>query len=148
MIYTFDTKNLLLNDTNGYPDFNQVTVITDENYIIGALMVDKSLEMRIDLISQLLYGSTIYIEELCALNNIINPLNIKEGDVVYYFTDTDAINFYIQPVNQSKIDKVKLLLNKNKDTKQDVFRPSINSNGLQQVQVDDNSGMVKFISSF
>jgi len=148
MIYTFDTLNLLLTDKNGFPDFNQVTVITDENYIIGALVVDKSLEMRIDLISILLYDSPQYIEELCALNNIINPFNIKENDIIFYFNSEDAINFYNQTENTNKLDKIKLLLNKNKDTKQDVFRPSINSNNLQQVKVDENTGQVNFISSF
>jgi hypothetical protein len=49
-------------------------------------------EMRMDLVSQQLYGSDKYVGTLCLLNDIMNPFSIREGDVLVWCSESDAIN--------------------------------------------------------
>jgi len=46
--------------------------------------VQKGEEMRIDLICNSIYGNIDQIDTLLNFNDISNPLNIKEGTVIYY----------------------------------------------------------------
>jgi hypothetical protein len=46
--------------------------------------VDRSEEMRIDLICRSIYGNIDNIGFLMYYNNIDNPLNIKAGDIINY----------------------------------------------------------------
>lgn len=63
-------------------------------------------DMRIDLVSLDLYESTDFIDVLCNINNILNPLTIQNGDIMFY---TDAEN--IQEIQDSRE-----ILNDIKDT--------------------------------
>ena len=60
-------------------DSNSTSLLTALPY-----RVQKGEEMRIDLISETLYRDIDDIDILCYINNIDNPLNFKEGEVILY----------------------------------------------------------------
>ncbi len=56
-------------------------------------VVDRSEEMRIDLICQSIYGNIDNIGFLMYYNNIDNPLNIKSGDSIRFISE-DLIGLF------------------------------------------------------
>jgi hypothetical protein len=58
------------------------------NYI-----VQPDEEMRIDLICFRIYESVEYTDILLSVNEIVNPLNIRAGDVLRY-PDQGSLNFF------------------------------------------------------
>jgi hypothetical protein len=82
--------------------------------------VKKGEEMRIDLICNSIYGNVDNIDILLNVNNISNPLNIKEGSTILYPDISQLDN--LRPREVSTEDKQKLLSNKDKATKVDPSR--------------------------
>jgi len=82
--------------------------------------VKKGEEMRIDLICNSIYGNVDKIDILLNVNNISNPLNIKEGSTILYPDISQLEN--LRPREVSTEDKQKLLSNKDKATKVDPSR--------------------------
>jgi hypothetical protein len=82
--------------------------------------VKKGEEMRIDLICNSIYGNVDNIDILLNVNNISNPLNIKEGSTILYPDISQLDN--LRPREVSTEDKQKLLSNKDKSTKVDSSR--------------------------
>jgi len=54
------------------------------NIPFGQYTVKMEDTMRIDLICQKIYNTTEHLDFLLNYNSIDNPLNVKEGDVIYY----------------------------------------------------------------
>jgi len=50
----------------------------------GEYKIQKGEEMRIDLICQSIYGNIDYVDIILNINNISNPLNVKEGTLIIY----------------------------------------------------------------
>ena len=71
-------------------------------------------EMRIDLVSYSIYGTTDYADLIMDLNDIDNPLNIKSGDVINYIT-LDLLDYYRQSPAIA-VQQRNTLLNSNKVT--------------------------------
>jgi len=85
-------------------DLTKVTFkYVNEEIIAATYKVPKHQEMRIDLICDSLYGNTDYIDFLLNFNNISNPLNIKEGLLLRYLSESDIPPFY---VNQEKPENI------------------------------------------
>ena len=82
--------------------------------------VKKGEEMRIDLICNSIYGDIENIDILLNVNNISNPLNIKEGANIIYPNLNSIGN--LRPKEVSTENKQKLLANKDKSTKVDPSR--------------------------
>ena len=59
---------------------------TFENLAFGQYKIQKGEEMRIDLVCQSIYGNVNYVDIILNINNISNPLNIKEGTIIIYPT--------------------------------------------------------------
>lgn len=57
---------------------------TFEALRFGEYRVQKGEEMRIDLVCNSIYGNIENIDIILNLNNISNPLNIKEGTIIRY----------------------------------------------------------------
>jgi hypothetical protein len=76
-----------------YFDLTQVTWtrLDGDDSIFLMHFVDKYDEMRLDSISYKIYGNTDYIDYLMFLNDLVNPLNIKEGDLIFY-TNVESAN--------------------------------------------------------
>lgn len=68
-------------DTGGKKfSFSQPTIkINREVELLGVHLVKEDEEMRIDLISNLYYGNTNYIDLIMKTNGISNPFSIKAG---------------------------------------------------------------------
>jgi len=51
---------------------------------LNIYIVPREYEMRLDRISDHIYGSTDFVEELMVLNDIISPYSVKEGQYIYF----------------------------------------------------------------
>lgn len=80
--------------------------------------VQQGEEMRIDLVSDSIFNTLEYADVLLNINNIDNPLNIKEGSIIYY-SDTNVMEALrtSQPTNDSLVTSK--LSNTNKSTRVD-----------------------------
>lgn len=63
-------------------------------------------EARMDLIADLYYGATEYVDALCIVNNIFNPFSLKEGDIIVIPDMGGATSFYSRPSTQEKSNQV------------------------------------------
>lgn len=150
LIYSFEKLNI---GNDGFYDLFQKTMINNDNIFYNYFYVTDEYEGRIDLISQKLYGTTDYIEELMTINNIINPWSIKSNDIIYYAnasSDYSIIYKNDEPLNEQK-DEI-LLMNKNKTTKKDVNRlgspPVIKPDNLKQVDINYVKKKITIINKF
>lgn len=92
----------------------------DRDFNIGFYVVSEYEEMRMDLVSNLIYGNTDYIDFLCSLNNIKNPLSIKRGDLIAYVDQEQVVKF--KDTKMDKDDVRRVISNKRKRTKIDPNR--------------------------
>lgn len=94
------------------PTFKLVFGINLRQFVVGPEQV-----MRMDLVCNEIYKSVNQLDFLCDLNNIDNPLNIMEGDIILYPT-IEAINEYRITIVDNNDARAKLL-NANKSSKKD-----------------------------
>ena len=94
------------------PTFKLETGINLREFVVGPEQI-----MRMDLVCFEIYKSIDAVDFLCDLNNIDNPLNIKEGDIILY-PNYDAISYYRVKITDNNDARAKLL-NANKSTKKD-----------------------------
>lgn len=89
-----------------------------QNIPLYSYTVQKGEEMRIDLVSDSIFSTLEYADVLLNINNIDNPLNIKEGSIIYY-SDTNVMDALrlSQPTNDSLVTTK--LSNTNKSTRVD-----------------------------
>ena len=112
--------------------------------------VQKGEEMRIDLVCKSIYGNIDYIDVILNVNNISNPLNIKEGSLIKY-PDQSDIEILRFKEKKSKEDS-KVLSNPNKSTKIDQSRQKYIENGsiesnspniISDDQISTKGGLLK-----
>jgi hypothetical protein len=97
----FDLEVLKKGEDGMYDLFQNTFDYTKENYFLS-YTVTKEDEMRLDLISYKLYGTTDYMDIIWNVNNIDNPLNIKQGTVLIYpSTDLDSLRITPPEENES-----------------------------------------------
>lgn len=101
-------------------DLSQVTYKEISGYPLYVHVVEPYEEMRIDLISEKCYSSTDYIDFLLSFNDIDNPLNIKQGDIINYVDSSYVDLFRVTPEKPKVLQKK--LLNPNKQTRKDSNR--------------------------
>ena len=150
-LYTFEKLDI---GQDGFYDLFQKTIVTNLNITVyGAIGITTEYEGRIDLICKYLYGSADYIEELMALNNIINPWSMKTGDILFYLkmpSDYGTMYQKDEPTNTQK-DEI-LLMNKNKSTKKDSNRlgspPVIKPDNLKQIDINYVKKKITIINKF
>lgn len=82
-----------------YDLFEPTFAFTSTRFFERTILPEE--EMRFDLISFNLYGSTDYVDILLSVNQIINPLNIKSGDVIIYPDAASLASFKITPKTSS-----------------------------------------------
>jgi hypothetical protein len=63
------------------------------NIKIGTYYVTEFEEMRMDLISNNIYGTIDYVDFLCSLNNIKNPLSVRRGMEILYVNKDEITQF-------------------------------------------------------
>jgi len=117
-IYDIST---LLKDRDGNYDLTQITfeLKLDGSINYGQYLVQRDEEMRMDIICQNIYGNTNYVDILCNVNNIDNPLNIKEGTLILFpINNVENLRYS----EQNNTDNIKILANSNKSSRKDVNR--------------------------
>jgi hypothetical protein len=117
-------------------------------------IIPREFEMRMDRISNYLYGSENYVEELMILNDIISPYSIKEGQEIYfcrseyleYLSTVDKLTNYGDIKKQEIINSSRN--NRNTNILNDENLPlTIKPSNLEQISVSkDNT--VRIINSF
>lgn len=81
---------------DGFFDLTELKFRSIPNPKIYEYIVTEEDEMRIDLISNNLYGNSNQLDFLLWFNNIKNPFNIKRGTSIF-FVDNDKISeFYTE----------------------------------------------------
>jgi hypothetical protein len=74
--------------------------------------------MRMDIISNDLYGTTEYVGSLCQLNNIYNPFSVNEGDIIFWASVGDLKNLMNVPtglLGQVRSDLMNSMKNRRTD---------------------------------
>ena len=131
-ILSFDSNNSVIKrDPNQNNLFNlfQKNIMIVPNIQLNYYIVPKEFEMRMDRISNFIYGSPNYVEELMVLNDIINPYSVQEGQYIYY---CDQINLqYLYTTDD--------LINTNNNTnRQDLISSSQPNRDKQNLSNDQN----------
>jgi hypothetical protein len=76
---------------------------TFEDLNFGEYKIQKGEEMRIDLICQSIYGNIDYVDIILNINNISNPLNVKEGTIIIYPTADSITELRIKDSKSNNI---------------------------------------------
>lgn len=128
-----------------YNIFKQ-TYVDSKKLKLMTTYVNFEENMRLDKISYRLYGSTVYIEELMQINNIINVWNVKYGDQIQYA----ALNsLHILKSLEKELDDVYEKISKeNKNTRVDPNRstgvpPTIKPKNLENLTIDKKTRKIK-----
>ncbi len=125
------------------PTFVLLSGVEQSNYVCG-----KEVEARMDLISNEVFRGVDEVDFLCSLNDIDNPLNIMEGDTIFYTSYGAIDSFRLR--DAEIIDTRNLLLNSNKSSKIDKNRqkyveenfslpPTFNPTPKPAIQVEGNT---------
>lgn len=157
-ILSFDTSNAIKRDSNQGNLFNLFQKnIMAVNISLNYYIVPKEFEMRLDRISNFIYGSPNYVEELMVLNDIINPYSVQEGQYIYFcdqanlqylYTTDELINTTNNNTNRHDlISSSQPNRSKQNISNDQNLPPTIKPSNLNQITVgNDNS--VQIINSF
>jgi hypothetical protein len=58
--------------------------------------VQKGEQMRMDLVSLSIYNNPEYVDFICFINGISNPLNVKEGQLLVYLGEEQIDDFKLK----------------------------------------------------
>jgi hypothetical protein len=105
--------------------------------VTAQYFVEPQDEMRMDNISNNIYGSSDYVDILMDINDIDNPLNVMSGDTLIY-VDPSVITS-MQIASNEAMSKIKQFINLNKTTQVDNSRSQyVNNNYSVQPTVQDS----------
>ncbi len=116
-IYDIDK---LKKGSDGNYDLTQLTFKSRIDVTFYQYEVQRGEEMRIDLVCESIYGTDEYIDIIMHINNIDNPLNIKEGVILKYPSSTDINLFRIEEEKPNSVQNK--IVNTNKTTRKDSSR--------------------------
>jgi hypothetical protein len=140
------------NQENLFNLFQKNIVINPkQNITLYSYVVQREYEMRLDKISNFLYGSPDYVEELMVINNIINPYSVKEGQYLYYCSFDNLQSFYTIDNMVEDTTSKEILTNSSKTNKKqensDKLPLTIKPDNLKQITITEDN-KVKIINSF
>jgi len=115
----YDIDNLKKN-TDGTYDLTQLTYQSRNDVEMYQYEVQRGEVMRMDLVCESIYGGIEYLDLLMHINNIDNPLNVKEGVMIKY-PDASKISLF-RIVEEKKSDVQNKIANTNKTTRKDSNR--------------------------
>jgi hypothetical protein len=116
----YDINQLVKNDGSGdFYDLFEVFFRVDELTNFKLYTVQRGEEMRMDLVCQSIYDNIQYVDFLCNLNKISNPLNIKFGDTMLYVDREFIERFRVKPKTQTE---QQVIAKSNRGTLQDKSR--------------------------
>jgi len=119
-VYDIDQLKRLASNINLY-DLTKLTFKTVFKEIIyNEYKVQKGEGMRIDLVCQSIYGNIENIDIILNVNNISNPLNIKEGTIIIYPSASNISSFRVTDNRTANVQAT--LSSNNKSTAKDSNR--------------------------
>jgi hypothetical protein len=156
-IISFDgnTNNIINRDVNQGGLFNlfQKNIVYNNEIPLSIYIVPREYEMRLDRISNHIYGSDSYVEEIMVLNDIINPYSVKEGQYIYFCDVSYLQNLYTKDEISTQLDQTRISLinaaqpNKNLQNAEQGLSTTIKPAALKQVKVSNNNN-IQIINSF
>lgn len=146
-IYTFNNTD---RDDDGFYDLFKKTVVNETDISYDYVEIQRSVEYRPDLLSKSLYGSDEYVEEILAMNNIINPFAIKSGSFIFKaFNVANLESMYKRDTDVNAEIKNKILnVNKNKTSSSTNYPPTVRPGNLKQLDVNYNNKKITIINKF
>lgn len=159
-ILSFDTEqnNRIKRDPLQGRLFNlfQKNIVLSQDIRYFVYIVPREFEMRLDRISNYLFGSPNYVEELMVLNDIISPYSVKEGQYIYY-CDINSLSLLYSKDDMSdenEINRQKLIASSQPNRENTKFNNTeknlpltIKPYNLQQIKVDKDNN-IQIINSF
>ena len=152
-----DVTNKIRRDSNqdNLFDLFQKNVVKNRKIPTTPYIIPREFEMRLDKVSNYIYGSSEYVEELMVLNDIINPYSIKEGQIIYYCKENILPNLYTEDnlSEKKEIQRQKIInsaqpnRNKKKLDKDQNLPPNVKPSNLKQIKVSKDN-RVQIINSF
>lgn len=145
--YSFENTD---RDEEGFYDLFRKTVVNQTDVSYDTLKISRDIEYRPDLASKAAYGSNEYVEEMLAMNNIINPFALLNGSEIFKaFNSANLQSMYKKDVDTNEEAKEKILnVNKNKTSKSSNYPPTIKPSGLKQLDVNYNKKKITIINKF
>ena len=114
-------------------------------------IVPREFEMRLDRVSEFLYGSGNYVEELMTINDILNPYSIKEGQEIYFCPPSALPNLYTtdELSDEKEVKRQELIKSSqtNKNRSSSSLPVTIKPSNLEQIKVSKDN-VVQIINSF
>jgi hypothetical protein len=155
-LYTLENGSIQI-DSEGNPITNIITplVIVRDGLTLYPHIVTPEEEMRPDLVTWSIYGQHGYIDEIMTLNNIVDSLSIRQGDIIWFVDENDIPKLRVEPQKQTTEEIINSLVDPNQERKFDVNRetgknmlPSMKSTKLKQVTVNPNNSTITIINKF
>lgn len=151
-IYSFDKKTL--NKKGEIYDIFEKNIRYSREINLYQYIVPIEREMRLDLISKDIYGSTDYMEELIILNNIINPYSIKAGQILNFCPKTQLNSLYTKDELKTEEENKQKIINASQQ-KNSRYKPleqqiptTVMPDNLKQVTIDTKNKKIKLLNSF
>lgn len=136
----------ILQKIDGLYNLDQQTFTLQTRTQDSIYIVDRTQEMRIDLICNTIYGNTDNIGFLLYYNNIDNPLNIKTGDAIKWINPDLVNEFRLRTEPQAQQEFINTL---NRGSTIDPSRRNYNSrlknptiNETPNQQIIDRNGTI------
>lgn len=129
-----DLENIKRVDQVELYDLTQISFTYDPELILrnySVYVVEELDQMRMDLICFNIYGNTDYVDFLCNLNNIKNPLSVHEGMFILYVDENLVPGFRPDKIKTDTIREV--ISNQRKQSKPDPKRKKYNDNKSQSL---------------
>jgi len=150
-----DSNSKIVRDNNQDDLFDlfQKNIVNDQTIPLKIYIVPREYEMRLDRISEHIYGTANYVEELMVLNDIINPYTVKEGQYIYFCQVEFLTKLYTKDEILSQLEQTRISLinstqpNKDKQNSEQGLSPTIKPSSLKQVKVSKDN-KVQIINSF
>jgi hypothetical protein len=83
-----------------------ITTYNGDTVTLSAFFCERKHSMRMDVVSNDIYGTNKYVGSLCQLNNILNPFSINDGMIIFYAPADELEGLMVIPesLKQSNID--------------------------------------------
>ena len=147
-IYSFDINPLKFKDK--LVNIFQKNIQYNRGIQLYEYFVPREYEMRLDLISKKLYGSTSYVEELMVINDILNPYSVKENQKIYYCSLNDLQSLYVKDDLKENDDVREDIIKASQPNKKskDKIPTTLKPKNIKQVTIDTKNRKIKIMNSF
>jgi hypothetical protein len=159
-ILSFDNdinNRRILRDPNQDNLYNlfQKNIMVTKNLLVYPYIIPREFEMRLDRISNDIYGSPDFVEELMILNDIISPYSVQEGQIIYFCNSDMLDTLYTTDDTEQNTETNRQILinssqtNRNKQnlTNDASLPPTVKPQNLQQVKISKDNN-IQIINSF